>query len=359
MVKEAVWRRIANAVLPGLALALGGSTALRACGSFAVYADRPLYGMNWDYYQGTEGRIQVHRAGSEKVFCAYDDQGNDFTGMNTRGLFAAKQQVTPAEDFGALHDLLTLRVPRIEMKEVFRKALPDFGQVAEVDAFLLGRKLTYSRDPMHNLFADPGGRAEVHEVGRDRNMITPIRGRFLVMTNFSNYFYADVPYRTVIARGSERYIAGCDYAQKHLQGFDEAAGLGMLEAMKCEEVGFYTLCSFLFDPGGRCVYLAINRDFGKVWKVSIQDETIETFKGFEVPLKLRLSGLVRLSDLQALGRYDASALRTFRDALLVRPDPDAPAVKRGAASSWPRRAFAPAIVLLGLGMLAYRRFRRA
>lgn len=40
-----------------------------------------------------------------------------------------------------------------------------------------------------------------------------------------------------------------------------------------------TQCSMLFDPANAEVFIVLKRDFSKVWKVSINDGTIETFKG--------------------------------------------------------------------------------
>jgi hypothetical protein len=57
----------------------------------------------------------------------------------------------------------------------------------------------------------------------------------------------------------------------------------------------------VFDPDERQVYLALRRDFSKIWKVSIADGTIETFSGF---------GRTRTMPLDASGVL-ASELESF------------------------------------------------
>ncbi|MGI6084908.1 MAG: hypothetical protein ACOYIF_05620 [Acetivibrionales bacterium] len=76
-----------------------------ACSTFAVYVDKTYYGMNWDYYANYDATIYIQNANDMKVFVVFDQEGNDFTGMNAKGLFASKIMEYPAEDFGILHEV--------------------------------------------------------------------------------------------------------------------------------------------------------------------------------------------------------------------------------------------------------------
>lgn len=157
----------------------------QACSSFAYYGDQTFYGMNWDYYPGYDATFYIKSTGDMKVFNVFNKDGYDFTGMNTKGLFAAQQMVTPEE-----------------------------------------------------------------------------------------------------------------------------------------ESGFYTLCSFLYEPETNSVYVAVDRDFDKLWKISIMEETAETFKGFESPMKIKIERGIKLSDLKELTYYNTQTIEAFEDLFIIKPAKD-------------------------------------
>lgn len=82
-----------------------------------------------------------------------------------------------------------------------------------------------------------------------------------------------------------RCVARCerigegDTREEHLTTFDVERGLETLEkaALSGE---FSTQASLVFAPERGEIYFALKRDFSKVWKVSLADETIETYSGF-------------------------------------------------------------------------------
>ncbi|MGI6086176.1 MAG: hypothetical protein ACOYIF_12220 [Acetivibrionales bacterium] len=235
--------------------------------------------------------------------------------MNTNGLFAAQQIVTPEEKPGFIQK----DVETIAIKDLYSTALYKLSVIEEINEFLQDKRVIHTMVEHHTMFADKSGSAQVVEVGKDKNMITSIKDKFIIMTNFMNYYYADTEYEKISARGSNRYIAGCDFMLKNIDDFDLAKGIEMLKAMKCEEVGFYTLCSFLYEAETNCVYVAVNRDFDKLWKISIMEETAETFKGFESPMKIKIDESIKLSDLKELTYYNPKALKAFENAFIVKP----------------------------------------
>ena len=46
----------------------------------------------------------------------------------------------------------------------------------------------------------------------------------------------------------------------------------------------------MFDPEAREVYVALERDYAHIWRVSLDARTIETFLGFEEGVILALDG---------------------------------------------------------------------
>ncbi|MGI6084907.1 MAG: hypothetical protein ACOYIF_05615 [Acetivibrionales bacterium] len=197
------------------------------------------------------------------------------------------------------------------MKDVFRKALYNYANVEQDNDYLKDKIIFYSQTEMHDMFADINGTSQIVEVGKDKNMISPIQDKFLIMSNFSYYYFKDMPYKEINAKGADRYIAGYDYVANNIEQFDLINGMEMLEAMKCEDNSFYTLGSFLYEPDTNSVYIAVNRDFDKIWKVSIQDETIESYKGFDEPIKIKINQKIKLSDLKKMAEYKTNGTKNL------------------------------------------------
>lgn len=289
---------------------------VNACSTFAIYGDKIYYGMNWDYYPGYDATIYINKAKDMKVFCVFDQDGNHFTGFNTKGMFVNEIMVYPKEDFGIINGFKHNGLKKISMKDVFEEALYKYSKVEEINGYLKDKKLTNLNT--HDMFADRFGKAEAVEAGKDKNMITRNKDKFFLMSNFSLYYYKNIDYKNIFDRGSDRYIAGYDYILKNFNGFNISKGIEMLKAMKCIDVNFNTLCSFLYEQETNCVYIAINMDYSKVWKLSIQDETIETYKGFKTPMKVKINGNISLSDLKKLSTYNPSALKKFGNRFIIK-----------------------------------------
>jgi hypothetical protein len=52
----------------------------------------------------------------------------------------------------------------------------------------------------------------------------------------------------------------------------------------------------IFDPIHNEIFIAIDRNFNKIWKASLEESTIETFSGFNISIKKPLDskGLMAL-----------------------------------------------------------------
>jgi hypothetical protein len=269
-----------------------------ACSSFAVYSNEILYGMNFDYPE-VEIRFTIQDRGDMKIFLMEFEQEGGYAstvGMNSQGLFASCQMLFPEREYAPRsneRDVYTW--------EVFDEALFGFQSVAEVNEFIRDRRVLDWSVTLHDLFADVGGDAMVVEPGDRENLITPIEGDFIVMTNFPNADYADVSYTDVEGVGADRYKLAYEHILDNLEMFDVEAGLEVLE--KAISMGDYaTLSSMIFDPKQGEVYIALDRDFTRIWKASIGDETIETYAGYDrfESTRLDVSGVLA-SDLKMLG----------------------------------------------------------
>lgn len=268
------------------------SSPAMACTSFAVYSQEPIYGMNFDWFYDTELKFLVlneSRYGDNFEFFSlvFDIEGNDgYSLVMSNGLFFSLQEQRPAE--AGIDNFNELAEDEIVISQVVSEAVikqllvPDLD-VPGVIENIQGRKfvqLTY--EGCHILAADPQGNAAILEVGKEENEILPIAGDFIVMTNFPNSLFKGLPYNLVYGTGADRYIKAYEYIDQHLDNFDIDHAF---EALKHTTQDF-TLCSLVCDPLRNNIYFALNRDFEKIWKISLKEKTIETWQGFEKEVKL-------------------------------------------------------------------------
>jgi hypothetical protein len=266
-----------------------------ACTSFAVYAGETLYGMNFDY-PDVECRFTIRPSGDMNVFQMEFLQGNDYSatvGMNSAGLFSSCQMLFP--------EVPETRSPgpdEVYPWQVYRQALFDAERVEEVAEFISDRRVVHWSVTLHDLFADVHGNAMVVEAGDGENVVTRIEDDFIVMTNFPNGDFAGQGYERVEGVGAERYKAAYENISAHMGTFDVARAFETLE--KAVSSGDYpTQVSMVFAPETGTVYVALKQDFGRIWKVSIADETIETYSGFDTTMEAELgSSGVLASDLE-------------------------------------------------------------
>jgi hypothetical protein len=269
-----------------------------ACTSFAVYSEETFYGMNFDY-PDVEIRFTINSNGDMKVFQMEFLQEDDFVptvGMNSGGLFASCQMLYPEAEHttrSGEEDVYTW--------QVYGESLFNFNTVEEVTEFISDRRVLNWSVTLHDLFADTRGDAMVVEAGDEDNVITRIEDDFIVMTNFPNGDFRGKSYQEVEGVGADRYKVAYQHILNNLETFNLGRGLETLE--KAVSTGDWpTQCSMVFDPGKGEVFIALERDFKRIWMVSIEDETIETYSGFGEVRKTHLdSSGVLATDLEKIG----------------------------------------------------------
>jgi hypothetical protein len=132
---------------------------------------------------------------------------------------------------------------------------------------------------MHDLFADVSGDAFVLEEYEGKNVLTQVQNGVLVMTNFPNHFVGQVDLAQSGFDGVDRYNTVHEIIASHPNDFSVALGF---EALKnAAQYGIYrTRFSGVYDPVNLQVYVALERDYDHIWKISIPEGTIETYLGF-------------------------------------------------------------------------------
>lgn len=261
-----------------------------ACTSFSVSSGehKVLYGYNFDWYPDSLLFFAIKPGIQKKVFYIRHEteRGNmvNVGGMNTDGLFANMQILFPYDCSG------WRKGPHTNFFwEIFGRSLRSFGSVQDVrDLLHEGRLIQGHGVTLHSLFADKHGDAMVVEAGHEGNKIVNKKDKFLVMTNFPNSDFVNVAVQDIEGAGAERYKAAHKYLLQNADSFCVDSAMKLLEHVVNTNTSTPTRCSFVFDPEHALVYLALERNFDKIWKVSLEQSTIETWKGFQAHKVLEL-----------------------------------------------------------------------
>ena len=303
------------------------------CTCFCFYDTQPLYGMNFDYPE-SEIRFSIETGAEGLVFFGsvfIDGHYGRTVGMNAQGLFASDQMVSP------LRNPADEEAPgEIYVWRAFYEALTDCATVNEVRERLADQRLvSYPELALHDFFADPSSDAFVIEAGNTGNVATPIDGQFLVMTNFHNGDFRGDPPAAVRGDGADRYRIACAALASALRrpaSFDVAAAFELLHRASTSSGTYKTRYSLVLDPRALVVYIALERDMDHLWRVSLRDQTIETYQGFSryARLPLDATGVVG-SLLTAYAEDDPPAAPTSQPV-----------------SAWPRVLFGTLLLAMFL-----------
>jgi hypothetical protein len=273
------------------------ASPLFACTTFAVFGNQVLYGMNFDYFL-VPLKFIIDTHGSIKTFhLAFNVKlpGMDFFaktgGMNSKGLFGACQVLMPpveAPSQAGNNDVFIA---------MFYETFAPLDKVQTVENLLKDKRLiNFPGASHHNLYADTSGNAMIIEPGADKNHITKIEDNFIVMTNFPIHGLKGKNYSEAKGMGADRYKIAYEYLRDNVDNFTIDKGFELLQKAINKDPGLATRCSMIFDPIKNEIFIAIDGNFNKIWKVSLEESTIETFSGFDTSIKKPLdsNGLMAL-----------------------------------------------------------------
>ena len=261
------------------------SDAPFACTSFAVFGGDTLYGMNFDY-PDVELLFRIRSTEKHEILLMDAKLGDNFlhvVGMNSDGFFANLQMLFPEEELQE-----SVQDNELFVWQIFDESLVRFSSAQEVEAYIESKKIVHGGMTLHSLFADQSGDAFILEPGKDENEITRIKNRFIVMTNFPVCQFREKEYKEVEGSGAGRYIIAYEHIMENFDTFDLKTAMKTLEKAKLTTEEFSTQCSMVFDPEKKAMYFALGRDYGKIWKASITERTIERYSGFEEAKKIVL-----------------------------------------------------------------------
>lgn len=264
---------------------LSNTIPIYASTSFAVYSDKILYGMNFDFPE-TDMIFNVSEKDNIKTFSMVYFQTKSYVptaALNEKGLFASWHMQYPAEP-GKIK-LGKDEMYIFDMGNLIRNTDSVDGVLKSVD----NKRLVHQDYiTLHELFADIKGNALIAEVGKDKNEYVPIDGNFIVMSDFKNSDFRNTAYNKIDGKGADRYQEVYKYILDNKQSFNIDKAFEGLKISMQEDGGYRTQCSMVFDPAEKNVYISLDQDINKLWKVSISDNTLETYKGFDKNIKINI-----------------------------------------------------------------------
>ena len=266
-----------------------------ACTSFALYGNQIFYGMNFDYFS-IPLKFFIESGKGMNIFHLgflfeqtiddpkYKGYFAKTCGMNTKGLFCASQEVEPFVEGSK-----TPRENEIHIDDLY-EAISNCSDIEEIKASLPDKQwIQFIGPSIHHMFADSKGKAMVTETDNTCNYITEIEGDFMVMANFANHSLRDTSPESPQGAGAQRYGITHRVLSENAQDFSIEKGFSLLKSAQCKDKGFKTLCSMICHPGTHSVYIALNLDMERIWKVRIDQKTIETHKGYSRYQKMLLN----------------------------------------------------------------------
>lgn len=253
-----------------------------ACTSFAVYSNQVFYGMNFDF-ANVAMKFLITTNGDMKTFhLAFERMFGDLVffvktaGMNTKGLFASCQEQHPLQG-----DLQRFNNEDTYIFQLYEK-IDCLNNTEDIKKMTDNTKIINLPElNLHNLFADMTANAIVTESCNDGNATTSMEGRFMVMTNFANYLLDGKTYIEAEGKGAERYKICHEYLHDTIDDFTIENCLELLEKAYNRDPEYPTACSMAFDPQNNDVFIALFGDYKKILKLSINNNSIETWKGYK------------------------------------------------------------------------------
>ncbi|HQC39012.1 MAG TPA: hypothetical protein PLF98_11945, partial [Thermotogota bacterium] len=262
------------------------------CSSFSSNGERMIRGMNFDFSGNLPLTFRVSSQPNGKTLIAYFLYQNVdcyFLGVNQRGHFCTFQMV-PNRYASRTQGKTDLSL--FSFWEDALKNLPDYSEFEEI---LSTRRLKCEAGwSLHSLMADAFGNTYILEAGEKDNLITRQEQSAIALTNFYLYEYLQIPPRK-IGSGFERYNS----ILKKISEIGEIANIDdafdVLEtALQTGEVRSELIA--VFNASEPVLYIALDADLSKIWKVDFLNETVCDYRGFESPFFLDFSRTHQFSE---------------------------------------------------------------
>lgn len=172
--------------------------------------------------------------------------------------------------------------------QVYREALNNYHTVSEVSDWLVDKRVVNWNLTLHDLIADRQAEALVIDVIDSGHVISRMEEEFMVMTNFPNCEYVGVDREEVNGVGADRYQIATRQIVENFEQFNIEHALETLELAVMESDDWATRCSTIYDPERGLIYIVLERNFSQVWQVSLEEETMTSWRGFSEEVRFPL-----------------------------------------------------------------------
>lgn len=295
------------------------------CNSFAVYSEKAVYGMNFDYDNVTV-KMKLVKEGNRKVFKLYFINISDapipfeicVAAMDDTGVFANIQTLIPNDEskyetyymknktlsnwFGVLfskksqvvEDIISPCFKNEELSLTFKNVesandiLDKIKKTKHIFVPIIGVP------KHHSLIADKSGNAFVFEIIDGHNDITIIKENYIIMSNFPNGEFKDCSYKEVFGRGDECYKKLYEFIESKRNDFNEKDAKKALESVQNDN----TLVSMIFLPEEQKIEIYFNGEFKETFCFSFADEKMYLPNGNQITIDINGSDV---SDLISNG----------------------------------------------------------
>jgi hypothetical protein len=245
------------------------------CTCFAVYRERPIYAMNFDFAP-IEMKVCLKKSVSGKFICfyiRYFKKYSPLVGMTDTGEFVNLQEMHFIDK--KKKDLPQQSKPRVNGMQLFHDYL--HGKIQLTEIMTLDEATNFFMPPsfqVHNMYANSEGQASVLECVAGKLQQQKIMGNTLVMTNFPHTIYKNIQDMDARCQGADRYAIVQKLLNKVNSGDLVEEAFQILKAARQDNPQHPTQCSMVFDPKNQAVYFKIRSDWNRIWSISFIDEVL-------------------------------------------------------------------------------------
>ena len=262
------------------------------CTCFAVYWERPIYAMNFDFAP-IEMKVCLKKTVSGKFICfyiRYFKKYSPLVGMTDTGEFVNLQEM---HFIGKKKNVLPRQQnQQLNGMQLFHDYLHRKIKLTEIMA--LDGSEGFFMPPsfqVHNMYANSKGQASILECVDGKLQQQKITGSRLVMTNFANTIYKNSQDIDEQCQGANRYAIVNQLLDKANSGDPVEQAFRILKAARQDHPQHPTQCSMVFDPKRQVVYFKIRSDWNRIWSISFRDEVlVETNRSLAVERLLDEAG---------------------------------------------------------------------
>ena len=269
-------------ILVFILFASGSQFIGSACTTFCVNSSQVFYGKNWDFDTSRKGDvvISLNEVAPDLASLNFRLSSSGFlcSAINSAGFY-----VTCNEDSGVGGEFDDSYAKNAVDIAALREKSVEFTDISDVKDYIGNKNVTCFGYNEHVFFADRNGNSCLVETDNKKTYITDGKDGFLVTTNFPLYtLSAPDDLEQVYCY---RYKNAYTEIKNNFETFDLDEAI---ETLKCSVQPDYTIYSFIYSAKENAVYLFLNQDFEKIWKISFAEKNIIAWRGFEKVVQIAL-----------------------------------------------------------------------